>query len=31
MTVGAAGGINVLLRTVMDAGDEVIIFCALFC
>jgi aspartate aminotransferase len=30
MTVGAAGGINVLLRTVMDAGDEVIIFAPYF-
>ena len=30
MTVGAAGGINVLLRTAMDAGDEVIIFAPYF-
>lgn len=30
MTVGAAGGINVLLRTVLDAGDEVIIFAPYF-
>lgn len=30
MTVGAAGGINVILRTVLDAGDEVIIFAPYF-
>ncbi len=30
MTVGAAGGINVLLRTVLDKGDEVIIFAPYF-
>lgn len=30
MTVGAAGGINVVLRTVLDAGDEVIIFAPYF-
>ncbi len=30
MTVGAAGGINVLLRTVIDKGDEVIIFAPYF-
>lgn len=30
MTVGAAGGINVLLRTTLDAGDEVIIFAPYF-
>ena len=30
MTVGAAGGINVLLRTILDAGDEVIIFAPYF-
>lgn len=26
MTVGAAGGLNVLLRTILDPGDEVIVF-----
>lgn len=30
MTVGAAGGINVVLRTALDAGDEVIIFAPYF-
>ena len=30
MTVGAAGGINVVLRTILDAGDEVIIFAPYF-
>lgn len=30
MTVGAAGGINVFLRTVLDRGDEVVIFAPYF-
>lgn len=30
MTVGAAGGINVVLRTILDAGDEVVIFAPYF-
>lgn len=30
MTVGAAGGLNVLLRTILEPGDEVIIFAPYF-
>lgn len=30
MTVGAAGGINVALRTILDPGDEVIVFAPYF-
>ncbi len=30
MTCGAAGGINVVLKTVMEAGDEVVIFSPFF-
>jgi aspartate aminotransferase len=29
MVVGAAGGLNVVLRTLLDPGDEVMFFCAL--
>ena len=30
MTVGAAGGLNVILKTILDAGDEVIAFAPYF-
>lgn len=30
MTVGAAGGLNVILKTLLDAGDEVIVFAPYF-
>ncbi len=30
MTVGAAGGLNVILKTILDPGDEVIAFCPYF-
>lgn len=30
MTVGAAGGLNVALRTILDPGDEVIVFAPYF-
>lgn len=30
MTVGAAGGLNVILKTILDAGDEVITFSPYF-
>lgn len=30
MTVGAAGGLNVILRTILDPGDEVICFAPFF-
>lgn len=30
MTVGAAGGLNVILKTIIDAGDEVITFSPFF-
>lgn len=30
MTVGAAGGLNVVLRTILDPGDEVICFAPFF-
>lgn len=30
MTVGAAGGLNVALKTLLDAGDEVIVFAPFF-
>lgn len=30
MTVGAAGGLNVIVRTILDPGDEVIAFCPYF-
>ena len=30
MTVGAAGGLNVALKTLLDPGDEVIVFCPYF-
>ena len=30
MTVGAAGGINIVFRTILDAGDEVIVFAPFF-
>lgn len=30
MTVGAAGGINVILKTLLDPGDEVIVFAPFF-
>lgn len=26
MTVGAAGGLNIIFKTVLDPGDEVIVF-----
>lgn len=30
MTVGAAGGLNVILKTILDPGDEVIVFAPYF-
>ncbi len=30
MTVGAAGGINIVLKTILDPGDEVIVFAPFF-
>lgn len=30
MTVGAAGGLNVIFKTLLDPGDEVIAFCTVF-
>ncbi|MEF9940943.1 MAG: pyridoxal phosphate-dependent aminotransferase [Lachnospiraceae bacterium] len=30
MTVGAAGGLNVILKTLLDAGDEVVVFAPYF-
>ena len=30
MTCGAGGGLNVLLKTILDAGDEVIVFAPYF-
>lgn len=30
MTVGAAGGLNVVLRTIVDPGDEVVCFAPFF-
>ena len=30
MTVGAAGGLNVILKTLLDPGDEVIVFAPFF-
>lgn len=30
MTVGAAGGLNVILKTLLNKGDEVIVFCPYF-
>ncbi len=30
MTVGAAGGLNVILKTIVDPHDEVIVFCPYF-
>lgn len=30
MTVGAAGGINIIFKTLLDAGDEVIVFAPFF-
>lgn len=30
MTVGAAGGLNIILKTILDPGDEVIVFAPFF-
>ena len=30
MTVGAAGGINIIFKTILDPGDEVIVFAPFF-
>lgn len=30
MTVGAAGGLNIIFKTILDAGDEVIVFVPFF-
>ena len=30
MTVGAAGGLNVILKTLLNPGDEVIVFAPFF-
>lgn len=30
MTVGAAGGMNIIFKTILDAGDEVIVFAPFF-
>ena len=30
MTVGAAGGLNVILKTLLDPGDEVLVFAPFF-
>lgn len=30
MTVGAASGLNVALKTILNPGEEVIIFCTIF-
>lgn len=30
MTVGAAGGLNVILKTLLNPGDEVIVFAPYF-
>ena len=30
MTVGAAGGMNVILKTILDPGDEVLVFAPYF-
>ena len=30
MTVGAAGGLNVILKTLMNAGDEIVVFAPFF-
>ncbi len=30
MTVGAAGGLNIILKTILNPGEEVITFCAVF-
>ena len=30
MTVGAAGGLNIIFKTVLDPGDEVIVFAPFF-
>ena len=30
MTVGAAGGLNIIFKTILDPGDEVIVFAPYF-